>query len=35
MSIKKNWKNQAKLNTNTEDFSFKKFVYIQGSPALC
>ena len=31
----KNWKNQAKLNTIAEDFYLKKFVYIQGSPALC
>ena len=28
-------KNQAKLNSVAEDFSFKKFVYLQGSPALC
>ena len=26
---------QAKLNAIAEDFSFKKFVYIEGSPALC
>ena len=34
MIIKKR-KNQAKLNAIAEDFSFKKFVYIEGSPALC
>ena len=28
-------KNQAKLNAIAEDFSLKKFIYIQGSPALC
>ena len=33
-SLKK-WKNQAKLNANAEDFSFKKFVYIESSHALC
>ena len=33
-SLKKR-KNQAKLNAIAEDFNFKKFVYIQGSPALC
>ena len=31
-SLKK--KSQAKLNAIAEDISFKKFVYIQGSPAL-
>ena len=30
-SLKKR-KNQAKLNAIAEDFNFKKFVYIQGSP---
>ena len=34
MIIKKR-KNQAKLNAIAEDFSLKKLVYIQGSPALC
>ena len=34
MIVKKR-KNQAKLNVIAEDFSFKKFVYTQGSPALC
>ena len=34
MIIKKR-KNQAKLNAIAEDFSFKKFVYIESSPALC
>ena len=33
-SLKKR-KIQAKLNAIAEDFSFKKFVYIEGSPALC
>ena len=33
-SLKKR-KNQAKLNAMAEDFCFKKFVYIQDSPALC
>ena len=33
-SLKK-WKNQAKLNAIAENFNFKKFVYIQGFPALC
>ena len=32
-SLKK--KNQAELNAIAEDFSLKKFIYIQGSPALC
>ena len=34
MIVKKR-KNQAKWNVIAEDFSFKKFVYIQCSPALC
>ena len=34
MIIKKK-KNQAKLNAIAENFSLKKLVYIQGSPALC
>ena len=34
-SLKKNRKNQAKLNAIAKDFSFKKFLCIQGSPALC
>ena len=33
-SLKK-WKSQAKLNAIAEDFSFKKFVYIESSHALC
>ena len=33
MIIKKR-KNQAKLNAIAENFSFKKFDYIQGSPTL-
>ena len=33
-SLKKR-KNQTKLNAIAEDFSFKKSVYIQDSPALC
>ena len=33
-SLKKR-RNQAKLNAAPQDFSFKKLVYIQGSPAPC
>ena len=34
MIIKKR-KNQSRLNAIADDFSFKKLVYIQGSPSLC
>ena len=34
-SLKKKDKTKQNLNAIAEDFSLKKIVYIQGSPALC